>query len=536
MASAAPELELRDYLSVLRRRRATVALATLVVVGLTLVVSLLRSPVYEAEAELLLQPAQAELLLDPALNVRSDPNRAIQTEIRMIRNEPVRELVRQRLGEAPSVSVRPVDGTDIVVVAAEDGDPERAAEVANAYAESYLEYRRTQASEEAAAATQEIQPTIDDLQAQIDDLQAQIDAASPEDRSAAQERLGPQRDALIQQRALLAQRLGQVELRAGLGNGGARLAAPAETPDSPVRPKPLRSGVIALGAGLVLGIGLAFLLDYLDDSVKGKEDIERVAPGANVLGLIPRVDNLEEQPLVTLSERSSEAAEAYRTLRTSIRFLGLDRALGSLQVTSPDAYDGKTTTVANLGVVLRQAGFRVAVVGADLRRPRIHKLFGLTNDVGFTSVLLGQVSLADALQEVPGLPQLVVLGSGPLPPNPSELLSSRQAAEILASLRSSGYFVLLDAPPVIPVTDALVISRQVDATLLVCSTATSRRDVGRAFELFDQVGAPLAGVVLNGVSGQAGYGYYGGYYAPPGASRPDAPDGMQPARSRTAPR
>lgn len=508
MENDPPELELRDYLAVLRRRRATVGLTTLVVVAAALVLSLLQDPVYRAETELLLRPRVAEEVLGgDAGTTRNNPDRDIQTQIRIITSEPVKELVRERVGSAPEVSARPVSGTDIVIVAAESTDPEEAAVVANAYAEAYRQFQVRQATQEFEDATAELQPALEDLQARINSLQAEIDGAP----AGQTDTFRTQRDSLIQQRALLRQDLDKLGLIANLSSG-ARVVTPAETPSSPVRPNPVRNSTIALFAGLVLGVGLAFLFDYLDDSIKGKEDIERVAPGATVLGLIPRVADMADNTVVSLSERNSEAAESYRTLRTSIRFLGLDRALGSLQITSPNAYDGKTTTAANLAVVMRQAGFRVALIGADLRRPRVHEVFGLPNQVGFTSVMLGQVALNDALQEVPGMSQLMVLASGPLPPNPSELLSSQQASEILSSLRAAGYFVLVDSPPVIPVTDALVMSRQVDATLLVCSTATSRREAGRAFELFEQVGAPLAGVVLNGVSPQAGYGYYGSYY------------------------
>lgn len=514
METDTPELELRDYLAVLRRRRATVALTTLLVVATALVVSLLQDPVYRAETELLLRSRVAEEVLGPTSNARSNPDRDISTQIRIITSEPVKDLVRERVGSAPDVSVRPVTGTDIVTVAAEDTDPERAATVANAYAEAYRAFQVTQAAQDSADARAELQPALDDLQARINALQAEIDSAPEGQRESVRQRIGPQRDALIQQRSLLQQDLEQLGIIANV-SAGARVVTPAQVPVSPVRPNPVRNGTVALFAGLVLGVGLAFLFDYLDDSIKGKEDIERVAPGATVLGLIPRIPDLGDNTVIAMAERNSQAAEAYRTLRTSIRFLGLDRALGSLQITSPNAYDGKTTTAANVAVVMRQAGFRVALIGADLRRPRIHQMFGLSNQVGFTSVLLGQASLDEALQEVPGMSQLMVLASGPLPPNPSELLSSQQTGEILTSLRASGYFVLVDSPPVIPVTDALVMSSQVDATLLVCSTATSRREAGRAFELFAQVGAPLAGVVLNGVSPQDGYGYYGAYYGEP---------------------
>jgi len=164
-------------------------------------------------------------------------------------------------------------------------------------------------------------------------------------------------------------------------------------------------------------------------------------------------------------------------------------------------------------VALARAGQRVIIVCCDLRRPRIHEFFGLSNDSGFTSVLLGKVPLSAALQKVPGQARLSVMASGPLPPNPSELLSSKRTVEVITSLQAEADIVLIDSPPVLPVTDALVLSGRVDATILVCvSGATTRKDAARAVELLEQVDAPLVGTVLNGVSAANTYGYGGQYY------------------------
>jgi capsular exopolysaccharide synthesis family protein len=174
----------------------------------------------------------------------------------------------------------------------------------------------------------------------------------------------------------------------------------------------------------------------------------------------------------------------------------------------------------------------VIIVCCDLRRPRIHEFFGLDNDTGFTSVLLGKVPVSAALQKVPGQARLFVMASGPLPPNPSELLSSKRTIEVLTSLQAEADIVLIDSPPVLPVTDALVISGRVDATILVCvSGATTRKDAARAVELLDQVDAPLVGTVLNGVSAANTYGYGGQYYRYQSDDQPEASPPAPPGRS-----
>lgn len=493
-------LGLQDYAQVLRRRKGTIALVVLLITLPTVVVSLLQTPVYAGRAEILLIPRTSETLFDPVSGARSDPSREVQNQIRILQSQPVRAAVRARLGSAPRVTATPIGQTDLIMVTAKDPDPKRAAELANAYTESYIELRRTQAVDDVLAATQQVQ-------SKITELQRQIDTAT-----------GAGRDALVQAQAAFRRKLDELQVDGALKRGGAQLVTPAAVPTNPVSPQPVRSGLIGLVLGLALGVVVAFVRDFLDDSIKGKDDMERVAPGLPVLGLIPVVPAWrgKEKPfLVSVREPNSPAAEAYRTLRTSVQFLGLDQPMRLLQLTSPNPQEGKTTTLANLGVALARSGLNVAVVCCDLRRPRIHEFFGLSNEVGFTSVLLGKVPLAGAIQAVPDQARLSLLASGPLPPNPSELLSSNRTVEVLGSLQAEYDIVLLDCPPVLPVTDALVLSGRVDATLLVgVAGATTRKEASRAIELLRQVDAPLLGVVLNGVDAGGSDGYSYQYYSP----------------------
>jgi succinoglycan biosynthesis transport protein ExoP len=488
------ELGLRDYLRILARRKQLIVVVTLLVTVPAVVLSLLKTPVYAGQAEVLLQPRVSETLFDPNSGVRADPARQVQNEIRILSSAPVRDAVRAQLGAAPKVSASAIGATDIIQISARSTDPSRSAALANAYATSYIDYRRKQAVDDVLAASQQVQGKITDLQKQID--------AAPG---------GAQKDSLVQAQSLFKQQLDRLQVDAALKQGGAQLVTPAVVPTSPVEPQPLRTGVIALLFGLLLGLGLAFLREFLDDSVKSKDDFERVASGVPVLGLIPVVSawkGKETPYMVSLDDPTSPAAEAYRTLRTSIQFLALDQPMRTLQVTSANPQEGKTTTLANLAVALARSGSTVAIVCCDLRRPRVHEFFGLSNDVGFTSVLLGKVGLAGAIQEVPDQARLSLLASGPLPPNPSELLSSKRTVEVLGSLQAEYDFVLIDAPPVLPVTDALVLSGRVDATLLVAvAGATTRKEAARAVELLRQVDAPLVGAVLNGVDTEGSYGY-----------------------------
>jgi succinoglycan biosynthesis transport protein ExoP len=255
--------------------------------------------------------------------------------------------------------------------------------------------------------------------------------------------------------------------------------------------------------GLLVGIALALLLEYFDDRVRDRARLEETTDA--------RVPVLAEIPLVRSWKKSSHgdvvsalapwspASEAFRALRTSVLFLSVGREISSIQVTSANEGEGKTTVAAHLAVAIARAGRRVVVVGGDLRRPRLHEFFGVSNEVGLTSVLLGDVKLNDALQCPTDEPYIAVLPSGPRPPNPSELLSTPRVRHVMTSLADAADILVVDSPPVLPVTDALVIAGLVDATILVASAeSSSRRTVARACLMLQQVDAPLAGTVLNG--------------------------------------
>jgi capsular polysaccharide biosynthesis protein len=324
------------------------------------------------------------------------------------------------------VSASAAGETDVIAVSARSTNAKQAARDANVYARSYLEVRRKKSVDDFLSAGKEVQAKVNDLQRQLDTLPV-TPGANPN--------LDPQRNSLEQQLAYYRQQLDQLQVSAQVSqSGGGQIVSQAVTPGSPVEPKPRRNAALALALGLLLGVGIAFLREYLDDSIRTKEDVERTTGGLPVVGLIPAVSawrNHKSTYLVSAAKPTSPPAEAYRTLRTSVQFLSLDRPIRSLLVTSPSKEEGKTTTLANLAVSLAQADQRVILVDCDLRRPRVHEFFGLSNKSGFTSALLGTDTLAEAIQPVKGYPSLAVLASGPPPPDPSELLSFHQTRKLL---------------------------------------------------------------------------------------------------------
>lgn len=215
------------------------------------------------------------------------------------------------------------------------------------------------------------------------------------------------------------------------------------------------------------------------------------------------------QKLVTLADPRSPVAEAYRSLRTNLEFSSLDEPLRTMVVTSPTPEAGKSTTLANLAVTMAQAGKQVILVDCDLRRPSLHDIFGVSNTSGLTSVILDDTTSTQPLRET-GVAGLRLLTSGPLPPNPAELLGSRRMADLIQVLRDQADMVLFDAPPVIAVTDAAILASQVDGVLLVLHAGVTRREhAQRARAALDKVNARLVGTVLNNVKLDTSlYGYY----------------------------
>lgn len=511
--------DLRDYLRLIRRRKWSIIVTTVVVVGAALTLSLLQTPMYRAEAQILVQTQAPSSVFDPVTGQRTDPERAVQSEILVLESEPVRAKVGERLGAAPEITASGIGTADGIEVVATSDDPRRAAEVANAYAESYIEFRRAQSSESLLDAGEEIGAKLGQFQSELDQLDREVAAANQDGQIATAERLASRRDSLIRQQALFSQKLDELEVDASVNGREALLITPAAVATEPASPQPVRDVLLALFLGLLSGGGIAFLREHLDDTIKTKEDVDAALGSVPVLGLVPAVPgwkNRSSPMLVSMTDPSSPAAESYRSLRTSIQFLGFDRPLQLIQVTSPSSSEGKTTTLANLAVSLAGAGQEVVVVCCDLRRPRLHHFFGLNNSFGLSSVLLGEVELDYALQRVPKVDRLKLLASGRLPPNPSEMLSSPRTADLLNSLRGRADVVLLDCPPVLPVTDAAVLSGVAEGTLVVGSAGVTRkRELVRAVEMLRQVDAPIVGVALNGVAEQGGYGYGYGYAPKP---------------------
>lgn len=304
-----------------------------------------------------------------------------------------------------------------------------------------------------------------------------------------------------------------------------RVVDRAGIPKKPVAPRKTVNFLLSLMLGLTFGVGLAIALDYLDNSVKSEADLHRV--GLAILGHVPLIPALrlvessaggELRPSfqgdrACHSEPRSGFAEAFRNLRTSLLLASPDHPPRSIAVTSCQPGDGKSTTAMNLAIVLTQLGRRVLLVDADLRRARLHKALDVPNDVGLSSFLSGNNSVHELTQDTE-IPNLRVITSGPLPPNPSELLGSPRLDALLEHFRDDDHVdhVIFDSPPLLAVTDAMILSSRLDSTVVVVRAGVTRREaLTQAVDMLKKARAPVVGSILNAVSDESGY-YYGGSY------------------------
>jgi len=291
----------------------------------------------------------------------------------------------------------------------------------------------------------------------------------------------------------------------------------ANLPTVPASPQPVRNIGLAVVLGLLLGLGLAVLREVLDTTVKTASDVSDAA-GTSVMAAIAYDPDTRVHPLVSDLGSHSPRVEAFRVLRTNLQYVDIDSSSKAFVVTSSVPGEGKSTTAVNTAITMAQTGQNVLLIDGDLRRPQVASMLGLESQVGVTTVLLGKVDAADAIQvHASGLH---VLTSGTIPPNPSELLQSHAMRELLAQLRGKYDNIVFDAPPLLPVTDAALLASQTDGALLVVRHSKTTRDqLHGAHERLEGVGAHPLGVVFNMVpkrrGGAYGYGYGYGYgYAP----------------------
>ncbi|MDP9366943.1 MAG: polysaccharide biosynthesis tyrosine autokinase [Chloroflexota bacterium] len=423
-----------------------------------------------------------------------------------------------------NVSARAGRETQLITVWVSDTQPNRAAAVANAIAEQFNVFIAQQAAQLSSEPHEAISAQISDTQSRVTEVERQIadlSAAAPTDPEA-RAQLPALRDSLARLQARsddLLLTLNEIDLSNAAAQARVTIAERAAPPDAPYAPRVPFFTVLAALAGLLLGAGTMVALEFLDNTVKVDTDFSALigAPLLAAIETLPKVRGngtqlfLREQPV-------SSQAEAIRLLRTNIEFAAATKEIDSLCLTSPGPGEGKSTVTANLGVAMAQAGLATVIIDADLRRPNQHRIFGVRNDRGLTTLLTHREAPPWEDLKVMVDTHLALIPSGPLPPNPADLLSLDRFRLLVTEIARTADIVLIDTPPVLAVSDPLVVATGADGVILVCQAGRTRTEaLRRAVGALHHGSARVVGAVLNQQSARDGQTYgYPGYDGPRG--------------------
>jgi succinoglycan biosynthesis transport protein ExoP len=515
----------REYFGLVRRHLLLILVIPVLAAGGAYLYAGSQVPMYAASSVLLYQQA-----IDPSNPSANqgyvDPN-AQQMQVQSATTLIMGPEIAKRVASSQGTSLPPFDMQATVVTPDQSGagssystgvtvqvtssDPQWAARLANAFATTFIAWR---AEQQRAALTDAAKA----VSAQLDQLTTPLQQASSE-------------------YVILRERLQDLEVRAATVTGDFTLVVPATVPSVPYAPNPTRSAVMAFGVGLVAGFGIALLREKLDTRTRSSREVGDLL-GLPIVGRIPTIvdGNPALGRLVVLSDRDGQAADAYRLVRTNLEFTSMGEEHRALMVISALQGEGKSTASANLAASLALAGNRVLLVDGDLRRPRVHTLFGLRNAVGVSSIIAGMATFDDAVQMFD--PAAVVVGAGairsaaqmtadtggsasalwvltagPQPPNPGEMVASQRFAALIEGLKPMAYdYILVDSPAFLAVGDSSALAAGVDGLLVVVNVKMARRPVLEEFR--DRLGRlPVAklGIIIVGekIEGGKRYDYYG---------------------------
>ena len=515
-------MELKRYISAMKKWWWLLVASTLVAT-ISGYYAVSRMPrIYQATTSLMVGQSLSEA--NPTNQDLYISQQLAQTYREIVTRQPILRGAADALGlpyvpRAEDVSAWLVPGTQLLGIAVRDTDPERARALADAVAQELIQQTPNEIEEDHArqgfvrSQLLSLEENIEITEEEILAEQARLDAAnSARAIQQYQTNIAALQEKISSYQATYASLMQSVEGRTNY----IAVFEPASASSTPVSPRVMETVLLAAASGLLLAVGGIFLIEFLDDTVKTADEVKQLT-GLTVLGIIARIPGAgSDQKLLEVGEASFPILEAYRTLRTNLLVSSIDKPIETLIVTSPVPRDGKSTTVANLGVIMAQTGKSVILVDADLRRSSLHRFFQLPNRGGLTDVLLQSEPTLDGWLQETGVDNLRLLASGPLPPNPPELLGSQKMRRLFENLTQEADMVIFDTPPMLAVTDATVLAMMADGVLVITDAEKTRRGaIQETVENLRQAGANILGAVLNRVSLRGGeYSYYRYDYGP----------------------
>ncbi len=510
-------MELRDYITPLRKWWWLIVASTLVATVSSLFAVNQQPSIYQTRTTLLIgqgisnpNPTGSDFYLGQQL---------AQSYSEVAKREPVQDATMAALGLnwLPEYTARTLSNGQLIELAVTDTSPERAMIVARELAHQLVLLSPANASQQEDIERQTfIDSQLDALEEQIEATNTEIETKQAElgNLFSARQIADTQAQVTALQSKLNTLQSNYASLLASSKEGALNtlnVLEPATLPTVPVGPDKPMTILTAAAIGFVLAAGAAYLLEYLDRSIKSPDEVVRLldVPLIGFIGEMSSDKNIDEGAIVTRQPRAP-VAESFRALRTNLEFAGVDVPMNTILISSPGAGEGKTTVAVNLAAVIAQSDKRVILVDCDLRRPRVHKQLAMSNNRGISDVFIGNTSLKEVIR--PWKNNFAVITSGALPPNPAELLGSEKMSEILTTLQEHADIVLLDAPPFL-VTDPTLLAAKTDGAVMVIQPGKTLADPAVAMrEQLDRAGARIVGAVLNRIPISRGYGYYYGGY------------------------
>lgn len=525
-------MELKQYYALFKKWFFLFLLGTVLGGAAAFLVSISQTPTYAATAQVLIS--------QPPLNALSDlgylsGQQLIQTYVELMTTDKVLDETSDLVDYFVSrgrLSISQVLDTQIIEVTVELADPIKAAEIANTLVLVFSQQQYDSQTSRYAESKSSLENTLAEHR-QIIDTNVELLGTIPntESRQSDKDRI----EGVIQQAqntyATVLQSYETLRIAEAQSYSLIELVDPAEANSSPVAPRVFTNTLLGLMVGAMIAGGIAFLVEYVDDTINSPQEMDKkfgLVP-IGYVGVMGKSSSNKKGYLVVKDEPRSPTAEAFRGIRTNIEFANVSYPTKTILVTSPSPEEGKTTIVANLALVLAQEGKRVGIIDCDLRRPRIHKLFGVTNRVGITDVLWGKVSLSTVF--IKAYRNVYVAPSGKLPPFPAELLGSKQMSDLLEDAKEFVDVVIIDTPPAI-VTDPIVLSTKVDGVIIVVvPKKTKQNSIQLMMDQFGRADTRIIGTIYNKLGRNNSYYYYNPpyyYYS----SSEDSPNGTRKKRTK----
>ena len=499
---------LRTYFAILKRRKWIIILTAVITTVLVTAVTFLQTPKYEAST--MLRVATVSSGSDYIVTDIGYTERLMNTYIQIATSGSTRRELKAQLGmnALPDIKVDLIPNTELMFIRAEEADPDLSRDLANAAAALIVARSKEVYSVNGQTAQEILKDQLDLIETELADARAEYESLvknTPDDVvgiAAADQTLA------LKERthSTLLQQYDSAQLNEALRANAVSVVEPAITPTQPSQPRPVVNIVLGLVVGTMAGVALAFLLENLDTTLYTTEQIETAAELATV-GKIPEAK--DDLGIARLGNGHYPQLEAFRRLRTNIMALEETTGPKIVLATSAQRSEGKSTVTANLAVTIAQSGRKVIVIDCDMRLPMVHKIFDLPNKRGLTSVLTKDVALEDAILYTT-YPRVQVLTSGPLPPNPTELLGSDQMTELVEELKEQYDYVLLDTPALLSVADAAVLAPKADSVVIIVAQAKTRReDIQMVRKQLSNVKANSIGIVVNHAKLDESYSSYG---------------------------